>query len=453
MWRRLFHSVLAVMVLVSVAMPALAWATNLPNYDTLAAYLQAAPNGINLSAAQTYPGAKGDKVKIIDIEYGWDTNHIDLSKARYALEAHGTPTDPTDDTNHGTAVIGMLVADDDGKGITGIVPNAELELINVYSPEYGYDVAGALRQAASQTEPGDVVLIEQQAWDQVNGSYKYLPIEWIPEVYDAIRALTDKGIIVVEPAGNGGFDLDSVSPGQTFPLGKPDSGAIMVGAGQACAGQPHIASRLGLSSYGKRVDLQGPGNCGISTGYGDLYGLTGPDQYYTQSFNGTSAAAAVVAGAAAALSSAYQTLNGGNALKPQAMRALLQQTGTSQDTMSGTLSGNIGQLPDVAKAIAVSKSSASTATLTTVTAAAASTKSVQVNLDARHRAVLTWKAPRNLKVQKYKVYRDNVLIGIISGTRFTDSSIKNNRQYTYKIEAINTSGKVVAAGNNRLQIP
>ena len=57
--------------------------------------------------------------------------------------------------------------------------------------------------------------------------------EWVPAIYDAIVTATSAGIVVVEAAGNGRENLDGAAYGATFPAGRPDSGAIIVGAGGA----------------------------------------------------------------------------------------------------------------------------------------------------------------------------------------------------------------------------
>ena len=57
-------------------------------------------------------------------------------------------------------------------------------------------------------EPGDTMLIEQQTDGPGPASGDYVPSEWGLPVYDAIRTTVLTGIIVVEAAGNGGWDLD-----------------------------------------------------------------------------------------------------------------------------------------------------------------------------------------------------------------------------------------------------
>jgi hypothetical protein len=170
-------------------------------------------------------------------------------------------------------------------------------------------------------------------------------LEWIPSVYDAVRNATSRGITVVEAAGNGWQNLDSSIYGTTFPQGKADSGAIIVGAGGApgCTG---ARTRLNFSNYGRRVDLQGWGECVTTTGYDDLYD-GGFNAWYTNSFGGTSSASPIVASAAASLSSVAKAR--GTVLTPADIRARLKATGTTQ---TAGLSGKIGPLPNLRAAIA-----------------------------------------------------------------------------------------------------
>jgi hypothetical protein len=88
-----------------------------------------------------------------------------------------------------------------------------------------------------------------------------------------------------------------------------------------------------------------------TTGYGDLHN-GGPNALYTGGFNGTSSASPVVAGAAALLSSVIEARTG-KAATPGQIRTLLKTTGTPQVTGGTTQAGNIGPLPDVARALDV----------------------------------------------------------------------------------------------------
>lgn len=401
------------------------------NYTNLQTYLQASPKGIDTGYAQSVLGGNGSAVRIIDIEYSWNINHEDLSKARTALLANGTPVDPFNDNNHGTAVLGELVADNNAYGVTGAANGANLTLINANNAEYGYDPVAALHLAASQAKAGDVVLIEQQTYGP-NG--KYAPIEWIPAVYDAISALTANGVTVIEPAANGSENLDSSIYGSSFPAGKADSGAIMVGAGEACTDTGRL-SRLSSSNYGSRVNLQGPGNCVVTSGYGGL-GSTKVNSYYTNGFNGTSSASSVVAAAAASISSANKSVNS-VALTPVQIRATLVSTGTAQNLAAGQLSGNIGPQPNLAQALASLKLTDTVAPTTPTGLTATSMKG------KTYSNKLTWTAATDtVGVTGYHVYRNGVLLASVTTTNFTDSSVPPRTTYSYQVAAYDAAGNV-----------
>jgi serine protease len=307
-------------------------------YTSLQGYVNAAPDGIGARSVSA-PGATGSHVEVVDIEYSWNQSHEDLSKAVGALVANGTPNDPFSSTNHGTAVLGELVADDNSFGVTGIVPDAGLGLVNANNSERGYDLANSINVARTATAPGDVILIEQQTFGPGGGGF--VPVEWVGAFYDAIKLATADGRIVVEAAGNGGQNLDNaVLFGKRFPSGKRDSGAIIVGAGAAPGCTSPARSRLSFSTYGERVSLQGWGECVTTTGYGDLFSGD-PNSLYTSFFSGTSSASPIVAGAAAALSSALEAKTA-KPVKPAHVRRILEATGTPQ---AG--SDNIGPLPDL----------------------------------------------------------------------------------------------------------
>ena len=406
------------------------------NYVSLQNYLTATPQGVDSNYASVFPGGSGDKVKIYDLEYSWNTNHEDLSKSRTALLANGTPVDPFSDNNHGTAVIGSMIADKNSYGVNGAVPNATLRLVNVNNAERGYDIVNAIYTASATAVAGDVVLIEQQTWGPTPEDYDFVPVEWTPAVYDAIKTLTTNGIIVIEAGGNGNQNLsDSTYYGSSFPMGKADSGAIIVGAGANCAGSARL-SRLAFSNYGSRVNLQGPGDCVATTGYGNLSG-GGTNNYYTNTFNGTSSAAPIVAASAVALSSSYKTLNG-STLSPAQIRSMLQQTGTAQNTVSGTINGNIGPMPNLAKVLLLSDKTSPS-----------KPANLRASLNSSKKVVLTWSASAdNHKVSSYKVYRDGRLYKTLTGTSLTDSSVSQNRTYKYYVVAVDPSNNVSVASSS-----
>lgn len=405
-----------------------------PSWNSSQTFRQAAPVGVDSNGVSSWPGATGSKVKVVDMEYAWNVNHEDLSKARApgAMIPNGTYEDPFGDTNHGTAVLGILGADSNTFGMTGIVKDAAIGMVNAYNTE-GYAGANAIDIARANMNPGDVLLIEQQVDGPAPGTNDYVPLEWIASIYDAIRTATAQNIIVVEAAGNGGQDLNNTSLfGSPFPSGKADSGAIMVGAGGACSGgfTPRN-SRLSFSSYGNRVNVQGNGECVFTTGYGNLYGAGNVNTFYTDAFNGTSSASAIVAGAAAAFSSAYEHLN---STPPTAafVRNSLYATGTAQSFAAGSLGGNIGPLPNLAAALP----------RTDLTAPSAPTQ-LTASLSSWYRKpVLRWKAATdNVGIAGYKIYRNNVAKAVVGvTTSWTDSSVPRGT-YQYAVSAIDKAGR------------
>ncbi len=340
-----------------------------PNYEPLQGYRDPAPIGVDADLLASIPGGLGDNVTIIDIEQGWNLNHEDLGIPASAQLANGTSCSNHED--HGTAVLGELVAVDNGFGVTGIVPNAGIGVVHHYTnlgSGCGNRIAQAIDAAHAVLEAGDVILLEAQTFgpdltctNAAGDDNGLIAVEWISAWYDAIVSATSDGIIVVEAGGNGSCNFDNAVYGSPFPAGRPDSGAIIVGAAASPAGSSPARSRLAFSAHGSRVNLQGWGQHVATAGYGLLQGGGPDDQWYTgcpalpcgpyDGFSGTSSASPIVTGAAAALSSIAQEF--GSLLTPAQIRSHLIATGTAQDTTSpGALSGNIGPMPDLEAALA-----------------------------------------------------------------------------------------------------
>jgi subtilisin family serine protease len=325
------------------------------------AYLDPAPHGMDVRYAWTLPGGKGENVKIVDIEYNWNLTHNDLtaatSNAFLLVKGIDRLPDAAQDEgniNHGTAVLGELVAADDGIGVTGIANKARLGLVNPLTNGTTPDAAGAIRRAASKLEPGDLILLELSVagprFDPFVGR-GLAPIEFEPDIFAAIKEATQAGIIVVESAGNGFEDLDHPAYAGAFNRSNRDSGAIIVGAGKPegeIYGSGPDRTRTEESNFGSRVDLQGWGRFVTTCGYGDRRFEQGPNNWYTIDFAATSAATAMVAGAAAVLQSIVKE-RGRAPLTSAELRRLLVSTGTPQ---AGNLSEHIGPRPDLRAAIA-----------------------------------------------------------------------------------------------------
>ena len=311
-----------------------------PSFEPLQGYLGPAPHGIDAPAAWRQ-GHRGAGVWFADIEGGWNAAHEDLPGQRIE-HAGGVPIDDRSWRAHGTAVLGEVVGLDNGKGVKGIAPDVE----KVFTSSIGgTTVAGAIDTAASRLRPGDVLLIELQS---TGPRGRYLPVEYWDDVYDTIKAHTQRGVIVIEAAGNGGENLDHKSYKGKLDRTVRDSGAIMIGAGGPAREGWSDRERLDFSNYGTRVDVQGWGRKVATLDYGDLQRCDPDttDRHYTDEFSGTSSASPIVAGAAIILEGIAREQ--GSVIPPAELRELLRATGSPQ---LGNTSQQIGPRPDLAKAL------------------------------------------------------------------------------------------------------
>jgi hypothetical protein len=320
------------------------------NYQSEQGYLNTAPGGVDAQYAWTQLAGAGGNVWIADIESNWNFSHADLNSPTL-LGAASTLTAQAN-IDHGTAVLGILAARNDGVGTTGIVYNSTI-FVAARQTAAGYNPAAAITLATATLRTGDIIVLEMQTDGPAPGSADSVPIEWESASYNAILVAVGNGIIVVEAAGNGSQDLDAsiFNTGHAPFLPANDSGAIIVGAGAVPGGSDTDRSRLGFSCFGSTVDLQGWGENVVTTGYGDRYAADGMNSFYTATFNGTSSATPTVAGACAALQAHHKITNIGAVLTPLEMREILRATGSPQTAGTNPVTQNIGPRPNLGAAL------------------------------------------------------------------------------------------------------
>lgn len=308
-------------------------------YNGSQGYQDAAPVGIDARWMWAQPNGEGAGIGIVDVEGGWRTTHQDLAGKSPTL-IHGVSYPSWED--HGTAVLGEIVAIDNSAGVVGTAPAINsIRMSSIYDSSGTQNVTDALAAAVAAMSVGEILLIELQVG--------YKPLETLDDWLDIIRLATARGIIVVEAAGNGNTNLDAwTTSGGLLRLNRTsaafvDSGAIMVGASVSTV--PH--ERWFASNYGSRIDCFAWGENVTTTGYGDLdNGGGNPDGWYTDTFQGTSSASPIIVSAAALVQSKYLATTG-TRLSPGQMRVLLSNpaTGTAQGT---TVAGAIGVMPNLA---------------------------------------------------------------------------------------------------------
>jgi serine protease len=297
-------------------------------------YFDAPTNGTHMYAVGSVLGARGRDVRMTDCEYDWVIDHEDLGLPSSRILG-GTPIGGWSD--HGTAVLGEIWAQDNGFGMTGGTINCEVWMSTEYSSTFGFNPTQAIINATANSSADDVILLEMQTF----GPGGYCPEEWTQASFDAIQTATLAGIHVIEAGGNGGLDLDGPSFNNLFDLNVRDSGAVIVGAANS-----RQLTKSWFTSRGSRIDCQAWGDSIPTAGYGDLYNAAGTDtEDYTSDFGGTSGASPIVTSAAVSVIGAMKA-HGMTPPSPLALRDAFRQTGTPQPA-SDIPSGRIGSQPDM----------------------------------------------------------------------------------------------------------
>lgn len=288
--------------------------------------------GVNRDSINQYPGNDGAGISLVSAEIDpWNPNHINLPDVSF-YEGDKTYRPGAD---HGTSAVGIMAAKDIGTGIKGLTwrsrmgyTNAAVENLYKMIPRLQ---AGDVVQFGVQTNGGEVTGCTSSCW---------MPMENYDAYYNIIKALTDKGVHVIQAAANGNINLDDPAFKGKFDLKKRDSGSILAGAFCASDGKKAF-----FSTYGSRVTSAGWGCWDVvTTGYGDLHRAV--DAEYTGTFSGTSSANPIIAGVVASLSGIAKA--NGITVSPVKMREILQQTGTP---LAAGDSARIGTQPDMAKAV------------------------------------------------------------------------------------------------------
>ncbi|MCY9512140.1 S8 family serine peptidase [Paenibacillus larvae] len=222
-------------------------------------------------------------------------------------------------------------------GIIGISPKAKAKVTSKYRANGKQSHADAIASAAKEMNPGDVLVL---TWGYRDGGRP----ENTPDIFEAIKFATDKGITVIQSAGNSSVNLDEYTVNGKYVMNRnspdfKDSGAIIVGG--ASSDVPH--KRRKSSGYGSRVDVYAWGE-NVTTTYSNNDDPS-IKNLYRHNFNGTSSAAPIIAGAVVNLQGIAKAKLG-RPFTPEEVRDLLSDpdTGTSSKNPS---SDRIGVMPDL----------------------------------------------------------------------------------------------------------
>jgi hypothetical protein len=366
-----------------------------PDFDTTTSYVQTqqrylgafdAPaagdkiGGLDVNAVRDVKGGDGKDVRIILFsEHQWNANHPNLPQPVVQIDypwivcppSYDNPSSPNFNIS---PMVGILAARDKGFGIVGIVPDAEVGLVEfpvgvVNGPNLGPKFDMHFQKLLDLVKPGDVVVMDTKPVFEYDVNFRSrIPPGACPSLHmgspdctipreafdrrdmpENIEKLTTKGAHVILDAGWGGMDLDSRAWRGFFDRRVRDSGAIYVGAVDPRTGARPVGTGATDNSdrnnkyanYGSIIDLAGwSTKPEITTTY---YGNRG----YTTTF-GAYMAVPQIAGIVALVQSVANA-NGIGPIPPREMRELLVKTGHALP--HNDPSKPIGKYPDANAAV------------------------------------------------------------------------------------------------------
>jgi len=316
-------------------------------------YLNPAPVGIDAVYCWSKQGGDGEgQVKFIDIEQGWNLDSGLFSVKTLPSTGMNFPVFK----NHGEAVLGVILTKDNFGGSKGIAPNANGYVISQWRPDGSFNTADAIMAAIGQLDYGDIILLEAQIYDPPDGENLF-PVEIQDAVFDVIRLASTLGITVIEAAGNGqrsfgaGNDLDNYTNSNgKYPLNRStpdfrDSGAILVAA--ASDAVPH--TKIRHSNFGSRIDCYAWGER-VSTAGSHQGSSEMAIHSYSKKINGTSSAAAIIAGAAIIVQNIAESCHHFR-LGPNHMRQILGNDLLATASANGRIIDKIGVMPDMKRIV------------------------------------------------------------------------------------------------------
>ena len=258
---------------------------------TVQAAGQTLPWGVDrIDADLTWSVSKGTGIKVAVIDTGIDLRHPDLqANIRGGVNIIRPGRSAADDNGHGTHVAGTIAALNNGIGVIGVAPEAQLYAVKVLDRNgsgFLSNVIAGIKWAITN---------HMQVINMSLGTSSD-----IQSLHDAVDAAYAAGIVVVAAAGNSG----GTSPADTVNYPARYSSVIAVAATDSTDVRPS------WSSEGPEVELAAPGVNIYSTWPGGGYAT----------ISGTSMATPHVAGTAALVLKAQPGLT------PSQVRALLKTT-------------------------------------------------------------------------------------------------------------------------------
>lgn len=260
------------------------------------------PRGVELiQAPELWTKTKGKGVTVAILDTGCDAEHPDLKNRiidgrNFTKDDQGNPDVFKDYNGHGTHVAGTIAAENNGKGVVGVAPEAALVIVKVLDKNGSGSYEGIIN--------GILYAIEQNV-DIISMSLGG-PVD-VPELHEAVQNAVNKGILVVCAAGNDGDGDQS-----TDEFGYPGSYNEVISVGAISLDR----SSSEFTNSNNEVDLVAPGEKILSTFLNGTY----------ESLSGTSMATPHVSGALALLKNIENESFGRKLTEPELYAQLIKRT-------------------------------------------------------------------------------------------------------------------------------
>jgi len=216
-------------------------------------YQEITPYGIALTQADKVPEPDNNGIKVCVIDTGIQGNHSEFEQVNvsgnHSNYSHFWYNDASD---HGTHVSGTIAANEDGKGVVGVVANGAIDVYvqKLQKTAYGENSIMRVSHILEAVE-----VCANQGANIINMSLGgTVPSETERDVFDRVA---DKGILIVAAAGNHGVEISDVADDYLYPASYQNVMSV--------ASVDEQANLSGFSAVNDAVEIAAPGSRVLST--------------------------------------------------------------------------------------------------------------------------------------------------------------------------------------------